>query len=212
MHESVKSVCIWSFYGSYFPAFGLNTERYGVSLRIQSKCVKIRTRKTVDTDTFYAVIASIKNYLWPFWNFTMSTFITSPNFLKKTFKTIHSTLNGFKFNLFVTLWLHAAFVDRYQKVCAHFYFNHFKSKLYQHWLFAKNCFYIICIDNRCMIIILMKVLILTVLTILTFITAFMIFFRLYCTNRNIVTTFTFFATVIWVKLWSNVRLIKTYVT
>ena len=33
------------FSGPYFPAFGLNTERYFVSLRIQSKCGKIRTRK-----------------------------------------------------------------------------------------------------------------------------------------------------------------------
>ena len=30
--------------GPYFPAFGLNTKRYKVSLRIQSKCGKIRTR------------------------------------------------------------------------------------------------------------------------------------------------------------------------
>ena len=33
------------FSGPYFPAFGLNTERYGVSLRIQSECGKIRTGK-----------------------------------------------------------------------------------------------------------------------------------------------------------------------
>ena len=33
------------FSGPYFPAFGLNTERYGVSLCIQSECGKIRTRK-----------------------------------------------------------------------------------------------------------------------------------------------------------------------
>ena len=33
------------FSGPYFIAFGLNTERYGVSLRIQSECGKIRTRK-----------------------------------------------------------------------------------------------------------------------------------------------------------------------
>ena len=33
------------FSGPYFPAFGLNTERYSISLRIQSKCGKIRTRK-----------------------------------------------------------------------------------------------------------------------------------------------------------------------
>ena len=33
------------FSGPYFPAFGLNTERHGVSLHIQAKCEKIRTRK-----------------------------------------------------------------------------------------------------------------------------------------------------------------------
>ena len=31
--------------GPHFPAFGLNTERYSVFLRIQSKCGKKRTRK-----------------------------------------------------------------------------------------------------------------------------------------------------------------------
>ena len=51
----VKSVRIRSFSGPYFPAFGLNTKRYSVSLRIQSECTKIRTRKTPNTDTFYAV-------------------------------------------------------------------------------------------------------------------------------------------------------------
>ena len=54
-NHCVKSVCIRSFSGSYFPAFGLNTDRYGVSLHIQSKCRKIRTRITSNTDTFYAV-------------------------------------------------------------------------------------------------------------------------------------------------------------
>ena len=33
------------FSGPQFPAFRLNTERYGVSLRIQSECEKIWTRK-----------------------------------------------------------------------------------------------------------------------------------------------------------------------
>ena len=33
------------FSGPYFSSFGLNTERYFVSLRIQSECGKIRTRK-----------------------------------------------------------------------------------------------------------------------------------------------------------------------
>ena len=51
----VKSVRIRSYSGPYFPAFGLNTERYRLSLRIQSECGKIRTRITPNTDTFHAV-------------------------------------------------------------------------------------------------------------------------------------------------------------
>ena len=52
----VKSVRISSYSGPYFPAFGLNTERYGVSLRIESECGKMRTRITRNTDTFHVVI------------------------------------------------------------------------------------------------------------------------------------------------------------
>ena len=52
----VKSVHIRSYPGPHFPAFGLNTQRYGVSLRIQSECQKIRTRITPNTDTFHAVV------------------------------------------------------------------------------------------------------------------------------------------------------------
>ena len=40
-----KSIQIRSFSGPYFPVFGLNTERYGVSLRIQSEDWKIGTKK-----------------------------------------------------------------------------------------------------------------------------------------------------------------------
>ena len=46
----------WSYLGPYFSAFGLNTERNTVSLRIQSECGKIRTRIIPNTDTFYAVL------------------------------------------------------------------------------------------------------------------------------------------------------------
>ena len=42
----------------FFPTFGLNTERYGVSLCIQSECGKIRTGKTPNTDTFHTVKCS----------------------------------------------------------------------------------------------------------------------------------------------------------
>ena len=37
----VKSVRIRGYSGPHFPAFGLNVERYGVSLRIQSDCGKM---------------------------------------------------------------------------------------------------------------------------------------------------------------------------
>ena len=40
IHDSVKSVRIRSYSGPQFPAFGLNTKSYGVSLRIKSKCGK----------------------------------------------------------------------------------------------------------------------------------------------------------------------------
>ena len=58
----VKSVPIWSFSGPYFLAFGLNTERYSVSLRIQSECGKMRTRKTSNKDTFHAVMVTLIFY------------------------------------------------------------------------------------------------------------------------------------------------------
>ena len=51
----LENVRIRSYSGPYFPAFELNTERYSVSLRIQSEWGKIRTRTTPNTDTFYAV-------------------------------------------------------------------------------------------------------------------------------------------------------------
>ena len=51
----VKSVCIRSYSDPYFPACGLNTERYGVSFRIQFECGKTGTRITPNTDTFHAV-------------------------------------------------------------------------------------------------------------------------------------------------------------
>ena len=58
----VKSVRIRSYSGPHFLAFGLNTERYEASLRIQSECRKMRTRITPNTDTFHAVQYS-KKYL-----------------------------------------------------------------------------------------------------------------------------------------------------
>ena len=48
-----KSVRIRSYSGPHFPSFGLNTERYGVSLPIHSECGKMRSRIIPNTDTFY---------------------------------------------------------------------------------------------------------------------------------------------------------------
>ena len=48
---------------SAFPVFGLNTERYEVSFRIQAECGKMQTRVTPNTDTFYAVLFIALEYL-----------------------------------------------------------------------------------------------------------------------------------------------------
>ena len=56
LYHCVKSVHIRSCSGPYFHTFGLNTNRYSVSLRIQLECGKKQTRKTPNTDTFYAVL------------------------------------------------------------------------------------------------------------------------------------------------------------
>ena len=60
MDEARTSYCltnvpIRSYSDPHFPTLGLNTERYRVSLRIQFECGKMRTRKTPNTDNFYAV-------------------------------------------------------------------------------------------------------------------------------------------------------------
>ena len=55
----LKSVLIRSYSGLHFPTFGLNTERYSVSLRIQSKYGKMQTRINTNTGTFHAVLQYI---------------------------------------------------------------------------------------------------------------------------------------------------------
>ena len=55
------------FSGPYFPAFGLNTERYGVSLCIQSKCGKTRTRKNFVFGHFLrSVCVTCRSFLFDF--------------------------------------------------------------------------------------------------------------------------------------------------
>ena len=58
--QFVKSVRIRKYSGPHFLAFELNTERYSVSLHIQSERGKILTRITPNTDTFYAVSSLLK--------------------------------------------------------------------------------------------------------------------------------------------------------
>ena len=52
--QCVKNDRIWSYSGPHFPAFRLNTS-------IQSECGKMRTRITLNTDTFYAVSSCYLN-------------------------------------------------------------------------------------------------------------------------------------------------------
>ena len=54
-HTTWKKVRIRSFSGPHFPAFGLNMERYSISLRIHFKCGKILIWETANTDTLHAV-------------------------------------------------------------------------------------------------------------------------------------------------------------
>ena len=50
-----KCPCL-KFFWSIFSAFGLNKEKY----RIQSECKKIRTKKTPNTNSFYAAFKWVK--------------------------------------------------------------------------------------------------------------------------------------------------------
>ena len=55
MITTAWQMCKYGVSVLYFPAFGLNTERYRVSLCIQSECAKIRTKIAPNTETFHAV-------------------------------------------------------------------------------------------------------------------------------------------------------------
>ena len=61
---SENVIFLWEIYifqanysGPHFRAFGLNTERYGISIRIQSKCGKMRARITPNADIFHRVLS-----------------------------------------------------------------------------------------------------------------------------------------------------------
>ena len=77
----VKGVCIRSYSGLHFPAFGVNTERCKLFLFIQSECKKIWTRITPNTDTFHAVFDNEsfgKNNIEEMFIATFSSVIWSP--------------------------------------------------------------------------------------------------------------------------------------
>ena len=69
----VKSVQIWSFTCPYFPVLGLNTEIYGINLRIQLRYWKIRTRKNsvfghfARSEKVFKIVI-IKSWSWETWN------------------------------------------------------------------------------------------------------------------------------------------------
>ena len=58
-HNSFVDITAWEvfkygvFSGPYFPAFGQNTDRYGVSLRIQSECGKMWNWKNLRIWTLF---------------------------------------------------------------------------------------------------------------------------------------------------------------
>ena len=82
----MKSVRHRSFSDPHFPAFGLNTQRYGVSLRIQSECRKIRTRKIPNKETNVDVIEFVL-YYDVFLSFTSrGAFLVPLDILQITFK------------------------------------------------------------------------------------------------------------------------------
>ena len=87
----VKFVRIRRYSGPHFPTFGLNTERYRLSLRIQSECGEMRTRITPNMDAFYTV--KPVNHRW--WSFFASIWSLS---------LLHSIFSSFlTFSLFFFL-------------------------------------------------------------------------------------------------------------
>ena len=98
IHHSIKNVRIWSYSGTHFPAFGLDTERYSVSLRIQSECGKMWTRINPNTDTFHAVSSNenevIRAILNLFTIFLRKDFVRTKSTKTKTSKnTKHKYAN-----------------------------------------------------------------------------------------------------------------------
>ena len=76
----------------------------------------------------------------------------------------------------------------------------------------QNIIYIIRKSSCCLIIILIWVLTLTVLTVLASVAVLMIILKVFRTNRNVMTAFAFFTTVILGSFRNDMRVIKAYET
>ena len=63
---SLRENCLYLEF--FWSVFSRIWTEYGISLRIQSKCGKIRTRKSSNTDTFHAV-ESLNMYIIFMWSF-----------------------------------------------------------------------------------------------------------------------------------------------
>ena len=62
-NRALREKCSYSeFFWSVFPCIWIE---YSVSLRIQSECGKIRTKKTLNTDTFHAVVFRTLPNIYP---------------------------------------------------------------------------------------------------------------------------------------------------
>ena len=92
------------FSDPHFLAFGLNTERYSVSLRIQSDCGKIRTRKNPAFGHFSRSVSNIehfkeialrwRNSLHKKCSFTLRISLVNPQFPADLFTLTEEILNG----------------------------------------------------------------------------------------------------------------------
>ena len=69
----MKSVHIRSFSDPHFPAFGLNTESYGLSFRIQSECRKMGTRKSPNIQTLFTQWDKLQKWVYNTDDHTLAT-------------------------------------------------------------------------------------------------------------------------------------------
>ena len=97
MKYCVKSIRIQSYSNLHFPTFRLNTERYSVSLYIQSEGGKMRIRTTPNTLTFYGlkmVGVYLKNLRNNGNKFPKSFFFFYARFTRGVFRTLSKIWDG----------------------------------------------------------------------------------------------------------------------